>query len=639
MFSLGQPGGLHKKNGQRHARQFTRVCFGIILTGCCIMISAQDMNPPYPRLGIFTFSGSTDACVDVFQYFDIIATPPNVEMAQKYLSAYPNKTLLGTSGALLAYEIPNIPEVWYYHDINGERITLFGDYWLMNLTTLCPRVDMGDGAGPVQYIEYAAKNVQSEIDFNTYDGVFYDWWWWGPGYDAKVRGDLDGNGVSDRDEWGIDSLRVVWQQGVIQFHELTRQIPGNQYEVVQVGSDDPVIWQYFNGACFEDWPIYNGPWERWRKYYNDTKTTTRLPKIMIFDSAISHYNNSFPTTPYKNNYRSVRFGLSSCLLTSAYFYVDEGGQIAHHGNVHIYDEFETKGQMGYPRTDMIKIEGKTIASTTPYASGVWLRFFDSGISLVNATGLTQNISASEIAALDPVSGSRYYRFRGGQDPIFNNGEEVTDVNTLELWGDTHTANWGTTLEVFGDGALLFRSPKIFVTPIIVDNNENNQTSPGSEPVSYAGSWIPDSNGEKYYAIYTDRDYGPFQPSAFAWSSAGSGENTARYTPTIGLSGLYEVLEWHGYLGSAPSADLSSDVPARIVYDGGQTQTVTIDQARNFGKWNSLGTYIFRQGSAGYVELSNNTGGIVISDAIKFVLQSPVDFDSQAPGAPQGVEVR
>jgi hypothetical protein len=67
--------------------------------------------------------------------------------------------------------------------------------------------------------------------------------------------------------------------------------------------------------------------------------------------------------------------------------------------------------------------------------------------------------------------------------------------------------------------------------------------------------------------------------------------------------------------------------------------VTIDQARNFGKWNSLGTYIFRQGSAGYVELSNNTGGIVISDAIKFVLQSPVDFDSQAPGAPQGVEVR
>ncbi len=611
----------------------------ILLTGAHISpLSGQDLDPPYPRLGIFTFSGLTDACVDIFKDFDVIAAPPNAEMAQKYRAANPNVTLLGTSGALYAYEMPGIPEEWYYHDTAGNRFRLFGDYWLMNLTTMCPRVDLGDGNGPQQYVEYASRNVQQEVDFSLYDGVFYDWWWWGPGAEAKYKGDLDGNGLVDLNEWGIDSLRNVWQNGIRQFHGLESAIPGNQYSIIQIGADDPACFDLCNGVCFEDWPIYNGPWARWRKYYNDDKTTTRLPKIILFDSAISHYNNYYPVTPYKNNYRSVRFGLSSCLLTSAYFYVDEGGQIAHHGNVHIYDEFETKGKLGYPRGSMIQMPGKELAPID-YASGVWVRFFDNGVSLVNATGLTQTISMSEIAALDPVGGSRYFRFRGGQDPDFNNGREVTDGDPLELWGDTHSANWGaTTLEVFGDGALLFRSPKIFITPIVIDNNENNQTSPGSEPVEYTGGWAFDSNGEKYYAVYTERNYGPFQPDAFAWSSGGSGENKAVYRPAIGLSGEYEVFEWHGYIGGAPSG-LSASVPAKIVHDGGQVSQTSIDQTRNFGQWNSLGTFVFREGSDDYVEISNNTSGTVISDAVQFVFRAAVDLDFDAPEKPRGVEVR
>lgn len=600
--------------------------------------SAQNFNPPYPRLGIFTFSGETEACVDIFKYFDIIAMPTNVTMAQKYKAANPDVVMLSNCGALYNFEDPYCPEEWYYHDVDGQRILLFGKYYLKNLTTICPKVDLGDGNGPQQYVEHAVREIQAQIDFNYFDGVFYDWWWWGPGSEGKYRGDLDGNGVVDLAEWGIDSLRNTWQNGIRRFHQLVFQVPGNTYTVIQGGADDAGCYSLANGFCFEDWPIYNGPWARWWKYYNDDRVTTREPKIMIFDSAISHYNNYFPVTPYKNNYRSVRFGLSSSLLTSSYFYVDEGGQINHHGNVHIYDEFETKGELGYPRSAAIKLEGKSLAPID-YASGVWVRFFDHGVSIVNATGLPQTISSSELAAIDPVGGSRYYRFYGGQDPDHNTGKEVTNSNPVELWGDTHTANWGTALEVFGDGALLFRSPKIFVTPIIVDNHVNNQTSPGSEPVSYSGSWVLDSNGQKFYAVYTGRNYGSFQPDGFAWSSAGSGENIARYTPTIGLPGLYEIYEWHGYTGSAPSGSLSSDVPAKIVYDGGKEANVTIDQTQKFGQWNSLGTFLFRKGTDGFVELSNNTSGIVISDAIRFVFRSSDTIDFDPPQPPKGVEVR
>ena len=630
---------MQAKTNNRHRQLKGFINFYMLLLPAIWIIpaGAQDLNPPYPRFGAFTFSGSEDACVDIYKYFDVIAIPPNAAMGQKLKSANPDVILLGTSGSLIAYGMGEQPEDWYYHDINGERILLWTNTYLMNNTIICPLVDLGDGYGPKRFIDHAVHNVQQEIDFSVFDGVFHDWWWGGMGYDGKVRGDLNQNGVVDLDEWGIDSLRYVWQEGIREFHQMEYQLSGIQYVVIQIGADWN-IWPHVNGACFEDWPIYNGPWARWRKIYNDAATDTKDPRIMLFDSAISHFDNAFPTVPYKNNYRSIRFGLSSCLLTSAFFYVDEGGQIGHHGNVHIYDEFEAKGALGYPRGDMVQLEGKPLGPST-YASGVWLRFFDHGVSIVNASGMTQTITASEIASLDPVGGSQYYRFQGGQDPDFNDGTPVTNANPLELWGDVHSANWADD-EVFGDGAMLFRTRKLFIAPIVIDNNENNQTSPGSEPVAYQGSWVLSSDGEQYYALYTDRNYGPFQAEAFAWAPEGSGENVAVYTPNIGLAGYYEVFEWHGYRGYSPTSyPLSSQVPAAIYYGNNQDTTVTINQTVNFGQWNSLGLFYFEEGTTGRVEISNNTNGIVMSDAIQFVFSSsPEGFDTIPPAPPEGVEV-
>jgi len=594
---------------------------------------AQDYDPPYPRLGIFTFSGNTDASLDILKDFDVIALPPNDEMAQKYRQAFPDKILLGTSGCLIAWEMEGIPEEWYYHTVTGERIELWAGTYLMNCTSVCPLVDLGDGDGPKTFIDHALKDIDEKINFDYYDGIFHDWWWGGPGATAKATGDVNNNGILDAEEMSKDSLVVLWWNNILDFHDREYEIPGLKYVVIQIGALDD-IWSHVNGSCFEDWPIYNGPWNFWRNRYNDEKTAaTKDPKLMIFNASHSQYYRLYPVEPYKNNYRAVRFALASCLFTSAYFYVDEGNQIAHHGNVHFYDEFEAKGMLGYPRSDMLKIDGSLLAPT-PNASGIWVRFFDDGVSVVNATGLPQTVTASDLAALDPISGSRYFRILGGQDPIFNNGEEVTDGNPLELWGDATKANWASD-EVFGDGTMLFRSRKVLVTPIIIDNHVNNQTSPGSEPVQYTGSWTLTSDGDKFYAFYTDRDYGPFQPDGFAYSLPGSGENVATYIPTIGLPGDYEVFEWHGEMVGS----LASDVTATITHGASETMDVTIDQTQNTGQWNSLGTYNFSAGTTGKVELSNQANGIVISDAIKFVFKSAAgEFDSKAPNPPEGVNV-
>lgn len=619
------------------------ICHGILTVASALMVglvqpgNAQTLNPPYPRLGIFTFSGTYSTCLDILKNFDVIAFPTNNEMARQYKAQNPNVILLACAASFIGYGMDEpFPEGWYYHDVDGKRFEVFGDAYLMNMSQYCPKLDLGDGAGPVSFGEHALLYSRKTIDFTYYDGVFHDWWWNSPGYDARMRGDLNGNRIADSAEWGVDSVNAIWLRDVIRYQNAEYAIPGLEYLVVQIGS--PEIWPYVNGACYEDWPLYNGPFNYWLDRYNDTKTTTRQPRIMFLNGAHRHFYNAFPVEPYKNNYRAVRFALSSSLLTSSFFYVDEGNGLGHHGNVHFYDEFEAKGKLGYPRTDMIRLTNK-VNATTPLASGVWVRFFDNGVSLVNASGSPQSITASDLALLDPMSGGKYYRFWGGQDPDFNNGQELTNSNSLILWGDNRIVNWEDP-EVFGDGAMLFREKKTLVTPIVVDNNTHNQTSPGSDPIQYSGSWVLSSEGRKCYAVYDDRNYGVFQPSSFAWSPPGSGENTATYTPTIGIPGVYEVFEWHGYRGSNPGDyPQATNVKAKVIFNGVVDSVVTINQAQNIGQWNSLGIYYFPKGKTSKVVLSNEATGIVLSDAVQFVYRRPTwESDTQAPNPPQNVKV-
>jgi hypothetical protein len=619
---------------------------GLLLLGASAAATAQNTNPPYPRFGIFTFSGSYEACLDILKDFDIIAFPTNNDMARKYKAQNPDVILLACNAGFIEYETNFVfPEAWYYHDTAGNRFKLWEGCYMMNITSYCPKVDLGDGNGPVTFNECQIKKIAKNIDLNYYDGIFHDWWWNTPGYDARMGGDLNSNGIVDKDEWGgADSVNAVWWRGLLDFHAREYTVPNLKYVVVQLGGAG--IWPYVNGACFEDWPMYNGPFDYWRTRYNDSITgynaygspLAKQPRLMMLDASHRFFNYAYPATPYKNNYRAVRYALGAALLTSSYFFVDEGNDLGHHGNVHIYDEFEAKGKLGYPRSDMIMLPGKSKAGVN-FATGVWVRFFDYGVSLVNASGITQTVTSAELAALDPVAGSRYYRFSGGQDPDFNNGQEVTTPVPLTLWGDTHMANWSEP-EVFGDGAMLFRTRKTLVTPIVVDNNANNQTSPGSDPVQYAGSWVPGSDGKKCYAVYDDRNYAVFQSASFAWSSAGSGENTATYTPTIGVPGVYEVFEWHGYRGGAPgSYSQATNAKVQVLFDGTIDTTIFVDQTTGYGRWNSLGLYYFSKGKTGRVVLSNAANASVLSDAVQFVYRrSSWEADITAPGSPQNVKV-
>ena len=63
-------------------------------------------------------------------------------------------------------------------------------------------------------------------------------------------------------------------------------------------------------------------------------------------------------------------------------------------------------------------------------------------------------------------------------------------------------------------------------------------------------------------------------------------------------------------------------------------------SRNYGTWNSLGTYQLATGSTtNYVRISNKANGPVMADAIKFVFKGVSGMsDTTPPSPPGGVEL-
>jgi len=88
---------------------------------------------------------------------------------------------------------------------------------------------------------------------------------------------------------------------------------------------------------------------------------------------------------------------------------------------------------------------------------------------------------------------------------------------------------------------------------------------------------------------------------------------ARFAPEIPENGLYPIYAW-----ALSGSNRLPDQVYRIVHSGGATEVKVNHRTVGRG-WVYLGTYHFRQGNAGAVEVSNrsSTSGVAIADAIRF----------------------
>ncbi len=562
--------------------------------------SAQNLNPAFPRIGQVFFFEAGAAGADIWKNHDLLAVRFYKSwLAKKIKAANPNVILLGANAEIVGEEMKRIlgrdlPEGWFARWDNGEKIKIWGGY-LMNLTEDCPKVNFV--YGEQKFYEFLAQYLKQNTDWNYFNGLYFDGWIAGIQWMTSNYGKLDFNndGVAD----GESKVLSLWSRGnellIGKVRELTGKI---------ILAHEAAGTYYFNGNAFEFW----------------TQETAGSRGYNVASARLLSQNSVAPRLNYANGYAGsfvelakkpwlgtltgsvFRADFTSAQIEGVFFGHDEGSFA--HRFTFLHDEFEAN--LGYPTS-----------SSQSLASGLWVRYFENGAIISNISGEPKTVYSNQL------TGGPYWRFRGSQDPVCNNGAPFDSDHPINFEGM--------------DGILLFKQPITLVTPIIIDNVLYNLTTAGQRAAEYKGTWTQSRLGSDGYGLSIS--WGS-QSELYAYSAAGNGDNTATYKPKIEVAGEYEVFEWHGGIESGYKA--ASDAPYKIYYKNG-TVPGTIDQTRNSGKWNSLGTFNFEKGNSGYVQISNKANGYVISDAIKFELKNadnytPPPADKLPPNEPRSLQL-
>jgi hypothetical protein len=421
--------------------------------------------------------------------------------------------------------------------------------------------------------------------------------------------DLDQNGLPDIDEpgKGMDWIRSHWRNGVRKLVERIRELMGNEkFLIINNGvnfKDHPYL-SVINAVVCEYW-AYEYSWD-WERGMLENFLNRAVPPIFGIAAACPRWDDPFRPSETKNYYELVRFTLTKNMLGNIYHsYQETYNPLFEY--VRLYDEYEL--DIGYPTTGMLQLGN----------SNIWVRFFDKGVAICNISGQDKTITDADLQTLTGYHTGGYFRFLGGQDPAHNNGEKF--MNITLMGGTWH--NGGITV---GDGIILTTEPTVAIIDVIVDNVDAG-TNPGSSKAALSGSWreIFEKNDSYYVCIWQAANIAHTTLSGYHIAN-GLTDAKAVYAPTIGIPGLYTVYEWHGH----HNGQEASNVKYTINHAGGSLDLI-INQKRNQGQWNELGTFYFNTGTSGNVTISaEGADGVVIADAIKFEYSGSSEPDNTPP---------
>ena len=533
--------------------------------------------------------------------------------------------------SIVAIEDPNnayaVNSQHFIGDSVMSVIRLSGPGVYPNLSEWSPAVD-----GKYVWDYLAEKNLIAKIEWNSelFDGLFHDAFY----SESDLRNyypDMNLNGVSDPDEFGstphaaivyvINPHRRIYMQKWIQKElELMNQITPNGGNMLAVndGGELPYFREEMNGHLFEGflrWSSWNTLKDDCIEWMRENNIRNRPSNMFIEDYIPEKWAHNG-----KDRFTKMRYGLTTALLFDAYYGMTFGDW---YYIMIWYDEFET--DLGYG-----------IGEPFELANGLWARYFDKGVAVCNPTAEMQTLSPSDL-------NGTFYRFKGGQDPVVNDGK-IFD-QPITIYGHTYSSS-----DKRGDGIIMFREPTTVVSDIIVDNFFHNSTSPGSNPVELEGGWsrfisagslVWDENNPYWSQFGNKQVIGDFD-DAYGYHAipAGDGSSTATWRPTIGVEGYYEIAEWHGWHGDNQSSySEASNIPFEIVVNGGTKIRGIVDQTKNYGQWNVLGYGYLEAGTNSYVKITNNANGYVIADAVKFrYLNEEMVPDSIAPNPPKNLRI-
>lgn len=611
-------------------RKFIHALF--LLFGVCSAFAQVNgiYDHPYPRTMAFTMEriGRPEYAAKV----DLVICDPRDSNAVKQVHilsphTYCLPTRNWTQGAIFwkpAYDITTIPDAWKLRSSTGAfSQSDDGIYPIYDVTSYCPRYSgtvcgfpVGTAAGlgtGETYGEAIARLIVKNWSPAVWDGYSSDGTASTPDNEHfNSDYDIERNGTNAKTVHGTPWITTAWQAGWNAiFADIRTRLGSNNRLLLYHSIQDTFGLSWMNGTGMENsWTHAPHTFTGWKALQDQfDAASVYLPRVSWLEDTFKYDSLHAPARKH-DYFRYMRFGLGACSMTNAYYTIGDPSApgYSEHLWTSYFDEFD------------LNLGHATGASQQIGSTGVWVRFFDNGCVIVNTSSATRAVTNSDISGLTGYAGV-YYRFKGNQDPTWNNGGVFSTASLT-----SSAASWPGASQYVGDALFLVKTPTTVISDIYLDN-AYSATSPGSVPAGFTGTWNSDfSHG---YPNNFWSNSMPQQPSIPKWwddeiSSSGTGSNTATFIPVINVTGNYGVYEWHGTHSS-----MATNVPARIYYASG-TKDTTINQTTNTGQWNLLGTYTFNSGGTNKIVITNNANGNVMADAFKLVY---ISADSTPPVPP------
>lgn len=592
----------------------------------------------YPRIGVLQWGGGNADWLGRFQL--VMTIPGATAMMSTLKTAHPGAKVLWTTDwnaggpFRKSYVGPDsLPRAWALHTSTGATI-FYGSQPFADITNYCPtftgHVNGFDIKGE-RYNQALPRYIDTMTDWSVWDGVNSDGTWDFPGSEPDI--DLDRDGINDYNETSHGAtaaerkawIAKVWADGQDAARAQLRKDYARRF-----GNQDARLITYWtignrklsidttNGVGWENM-FWNWPrtFSAWPPLIQTWENQGPKPRVNFVSGDI-FYDAVHAPPRRKDYFRFVRWALGIALQSDVYFM---SGDLQNHHFASYYDEYDVP--LGQPRGP-----GQALAN------GAWVRFFDHGAALVNPTNQTLTISDADLQTASGYAGP-YYRFKGNQDPTWNDGSKFVSAvfpsTVARGISDNGTVDSSDHAQNVGEGILLVDTPdKTVISDIIVDNAYAG-TSPGSKDTVLSGFAVDhqalySTTNPAWTAAIRDDSDPRTAVSAVANCTNGAATATATYYPGVHVAGHYQVFEWHGWAGDTQSSQTESPtVPVTIYYGGGRFAELHVDQTKGYGAWNSLGTYAFAADGSASIVVTNAVGATgcqVVADAFKLVYVGP-----------------
>jgi hypothetical protein len=446
---------------------------------------------------------------------------------------------------------------------SGARIASLVSWWpgalTLDLSTGCPEANVG--YGPETWADWNVRRGRAVLNSADWDGLLIDCMAPNPrflvtsGQNRSIDPDRSNTLVGD----DYAAFDAAWNAGAVAYGNALKAAAGGK---ALIGNGNLRNYN-LNGTIFEEFPyssmsltdwnlVFVGPYAYPHASYPEWCVSAQDPNLTLIQ-----------TYGAKTDYRLVRFGLCSTLMSDGFFsYALSSSGHARNG-IWWYDEYDNAGAgRGFL--------GQPTGAARPVGTNVYRRDYTGGAVLVNSGSSAQTVQL----------GDTFRKIKGSQAPSTNDGSLVSAVTVPARDGIvllSATAPSGTFSVAGGAGRVV--SPEVAYACSVTGAVEM-RFDPGSGTF---GAWAPyaaSGSVDLFAQPGTRTVRAEFRNSAGATSLLSdavelvdvSGDRTAPQTTSDAVA---------TYVGSAKITLRASDqggsgvAATHYVLDGGEQMTGTV----------------------------------------------------------------